>query len=268
MAQSDCFPENFSELSAWDLWDASEQFAGRDGYSREQWFSFWRSALQDRVGAPTQEPCSTLPSPTTTEPAPSDELDGATTEVASTLPASAIDPSSTFPAPPEVPYHEWGTDEWVPTPRASWEEDSWPSQEPWAAEVLSTDGPPSSLPTPTTEEAENFNYVPWNFSQLTEAELWQASAFFEDWLGYDRQEWLDFWVTLRESQGTSATLHTASDGAAGSTTDAPPDPLPSTTSTDSTAVLYRKPRHQQAAIGRVLYLTTSAFSVLSGAKIS
>ncbi|CAE7622258.1 unnamed protein product [Symbiodinium sp. CCMP2592] len=105
------------------------------------------------------------------------------------------------------------------------------------AEVLSTDGPPSSLPTPTLEEAEDFNYVPWNFSQLTEAELWQASAFFEDWLGYDRQEWLDFWITLRHSQGTSSTLHPASDGADGSTTDAPPDPLPSTTSTDSSPPL-------------------------------
>ncbi|CAE7041542.1 unnamed protein product [Symbiodinium sp. CCMP2592] len=115
MAQSDYFPENFSELSAWDLWDASERFAGRDGYSREQWFSFWRSALQDQVDASTQD----------------------------------IAPPSTLPAS-EGPGHEWGTEDWVPTP------------------VLSTDEPPSSLPTPTTEEAEDFNYVPWNFSQLSE----------------------------------------------------------------------------------------------------
>ncbi|CAE7492596.1 unnamed protein product, partial [Symbiodinium sp. CCMP2592] len=203
MAQSDYFPENFSELSAWDLWDASEHFAGREGYSREEWFSFWRSALPDRVDAPTQECGSTLPSPTTAEPAPSDELDGATTEDASTLHTATEVPSSALPAS-EVPYHEWGTEDWVPTP------------------VLSTDEPPSSLPTPTTEEAEDFNYVPWNFSQLTEAELWQATAFFEDWMGYDRQQWLEFWLSLRASHGSSDTLHQPPDGAAGSTADTQP----------------------------------------------
>ncbi|CAE7242778.1 unnamed protein product [Symbiodinium sp. CCMP2592] len=272
MAQNDCFPENFSELSAWDLWDASERFAGRDGYSREQWFNFWREALQTGVDAPTQEPdpalpttttvetSTTLPTTTTVEPAPSDELDGATTEEASTL-TSAIDPSSTFPAP-EAPYHEWG-DEWVPTPAPTWEEEAWAPATPWVPPeiteylqrydsrpeptslppttqgpsetlpctveadppvtvpngVLSTEEQPSSLPPPTTEEADDFNYVPWNFSQLSEADLWNATAFFEDWMGYDRQQWLEFWLTLRASRVTSSTLHPPPDDAAGSSTE-------------------------------------------------
>ncbi|CAE7723899.1 unnamed protein product [Symbiodinium sp. CCMP2592] len=281
MAQSDYFPENFSELSAWDLWDASERFAGRDGYSREQWFSFWRSALQDQVDASTQDLASTLPCTTTTEPAPSDELDGATTEDTSTLHTPAEAPPSTLPAS-EGPGHEWGTEDWVPTPAPSWEEEPWASSEPWVpsditrhlerwdpspdtttlqteseapgetlpctvdadppstpptTEVLSTDEPPSSLPTPTTEEAEDFNYVPWNFSQLSEAELWQATSFFEDWMGYDRQQWLEFWLSLRASQGSSDTLHPPPDGAAGSTSATQSDPLPSTTSTDSSPPL-------------------------------